>query len=705
MISFRTFTLCLAFILIFLNQGIGQKKTFHCRKTEQIIRIIQENHIEARPLDREFNNKVNTAFISTLDPLGIFFTREDVDYIKAYCPDLVNLECSENKNFMGYILEIFRARVEESNHIISDILSNPINFDQGDTLFIPKADKIIYPNDIEELEENLGQYIRFQLLKYFVSAYKLGDSSLIRNEENLIASLEDLKAGIRQREECKINHLLNYPGGFEEYIFSIYLNVLTSTFDPHTNYFSMNDKEQFESSISRNKNSFGADLDQNDKGEIIIARLIPGGPAWRSGELNTGDVLLSLKFPDKVPMDLICSNLQEIQDLIYNSGSDRLEITVRSSLGQVKTIELKIESLTSAENAVYSFILEGEKKIGYVSLPGFYTEPNQNDPLGCASDMVNEILKLESDGMEGLILDVRNNGGGSIIEAVDLAGVFLDAGPLCIYTNRYQKPTLIKDLGRGTLYDGPLIMLVNGYSASASEILAGVLQDYKRALIVGTPTFGKASGQVILPLSEPGTDEASMFFYGFDPTDFIKITTTRYYRLNGTSHQSRGMNPDIQLPQHAGYSKIKESEYPSAFKNDTIHKDVTFEPFQSFPLERLVQASEERVRKNSTFIAFNALNDSIRPLYQGQLFIPLDFENFNHDYKRNYGFFNQFDELEASPDKYYNIINNSLNQKILEMDVYKDEIHQEIIENLAKDFYLEEAYLIMHDLLNQPEKE
>lgn len=699
MVSFRSLTLCLAALVLFSTEGMSQKKTFHCRKTEQIIQIIQDNHISPKTIDSTFTDQVNNQFISSLDPVALLFTTDDVTIIKSYCPDLLNLDCSENKNFMGFISNMVWTRLKESDYWLDKILNHPIDFNQGDTLFVPDHGETEFPEDENGLTKNWDQYLRFQLLRHFVSVYKSDDTTFKKNYTSFIANLPELINNIRHREECKVNHILNYPGGFDEYIFSIYLNILTSAFDPHTNYFSMNDKEQFESSISRNKNSFGADLEQNDNGEIIIARLIPGGPAWRSGEMSVGDVLLSLKFPERKTLDLFCSNLEEIQNLIYNSGSDHLEVCIRNNMGQVKTLELRIESLASAENSVYGFMLNGLNKIGYVALPGFYTEPDQLDPLGCASDMVNEIRKLESDGMEGLILDVRNNGGGSIVEAVDLAGVFLDSGPLYLYTTRYEKPTLIKDLDRGTLYDGPLVLLVNGYSASAAEILAAILQDQNRALIVGTPTFGKASGQIILPLGDPGQDESELFYYGFDPTDFIKITTTKYYRLNGTSHQARGMDPDITLPVHAGYSQIKESRYPSAFINDTITKDVRFEPSAVLPVVEIQESSKKRIKRSENFTTFTAINDSLRPLYEHELFIPLDFEQFHRDYERVFGLFNALDQLSATAGLHYNIENTKINQVVLSENTYLKDIHQEIIEKLSDDFYLEESYLILADLV------
>lgn len=702
MAGIRPFALGFLCAFVLYGTGFAQKRTFHCRKTDQVLSFIQQNHYSPPPIDDRFNETVNRTFINTLDPLGLFFSRDDVKILLERFPDLADLDCDDNKNFMEHIVDHYRICLLDSELMMETVFSSSLDFNRMDTLVLPERGETSYPEDLAGILANWEKYLKFQVLRYYFSTYRSGDTAFVKDESNFHLHQDSLWADILQREYCKINHLLDYPGGFDAYIFGIYLNTLTANFDPHTNYFSMSDKELFESSISRNKISFGVDLDQNDEGEIVISRLIPGGPAWRSGEINAGDVLLSIRFPEMEIIDLVCSNLAEIQDLIYNSRADHIEVTVRSGLGQVKTVELKMESLAAAENSTYSFVLDGDHKIGYITLPGFYTEPDQNDPLGCASDLVKEIRRLKSDGVEGLILDLRNNGGGSIVEAVDLAGIFIDSGPLCIYRRPGDKTALIKDLKKGTVYDGPLLLMINGYSASAAEILAGILRDYNRAVIFGTPSFGKASGQVIAPLTEPGQANSGLYLYNEDPSDYLKITTTRYYRLDGSSHQANGIIPDIQMPVHAGYAKIKESEFPSFLPNDTVRKPVTFEPFAPLPLDSLRSRSCDRVSKNDNFNAFKALNDSIRPLYTGRLSIPLDFDSFRSEYLRNRGFFNRIDSLEAIPDVHYTIRNNTHDMTMLKSDAYKSEIHDEIIENLKGDFYLEEAYSVTGDLIGLP---
>ncbi|MCD4694827.1 MAG: carboxy terminal-processing peptidase [Bacteroidales bacterium] len=698
------------FFFIILSLSItgtlqAQKKINYCWKTEQLIQFIREFHYQPSQIDEAFTEKVNNTFIAQLDPIGIFFTQKDVNFVEDHCIDLTDIDCSSNKNFMKLIVELYRRRLNTADSLVDVLTNQPFNFNLTDSIYFTDPEKIRYVTNQNAIKTQWDKFLRFLTLRYYFSGYKAEDSTFIKNKENFLQAEPELQDYIRQKEKCKIQHVLNHPAGFEDYIFNLYLNILAGSFDPHTNYFSKNNKEHFDFLLSRNKFSFGVDLDQNKNGDIYIARLVPGGPAWRSNELNKGDILLKIKFPEKESIDLFCSNLHEIEDLIYNSDSEEVELTVHNVHGQVKTIPLKMELMEAAENVIYSFILGGEKKIGYIVLPGFYTEPNQFDPLGCASDLVKEILKLREDKIEGLILDVRNNGGGSMIEAVDLAGVFIDSGPLCIYKNRDEKPTLINDLNRGVIYDGPLVLMVNGFSASASEVLAGILQDYNRAVVVGSFTFGKASGQIILPLGEKKKRKSQNYTFDVDATDFVKVTATRYYNLSGLCHQTEGITPDIPLPAHVGFKKYRESELPNALSQNSIVKDVTYEPFPEIPMDYMISKSKARIQDHENFRQINHLNDLIEPLYNEDISLPLDFESFEKKFVKNITNFQLLDSAMQRTTTAFSILNNTYDEDILKYDSYKREIHKELTDNIKKDIYIEEAFFIINDMIDYENKQ
>lgn len=672
----------------------GQVKESHCQKINKVVSFIKLHHYNPDSIDSEFEEKINNTFIANMDPHGLFLTLVDLNKIKSFCPNLSTSNCSSYVFSIDSITNIYKQKLLIVDSLISNYSFEILDFNTHDSIALSEQGMEIYAIDDKDHKRLLTQKIKFHILKYYFSTYQANDSLFVKNFESLNESKIDLLNYVVKKERCKIAHLLDQPNEFSEYILNLYLKSVTSCFDPHSAYFTFNEKMQFESSISTNNYSFGADLDINDDGEIFIARLIPGGPAWRSKELKVGDVILKLQFPGKEKIELICSNLNELEDIMYNSGSNQIFLTVQSSFGLVKTVELNMEFIQSSENEIYSFILNGDKKVGYISLPGFYTEPDVQDPLGCASDLAKAILKLKEDKVEGIILDVRNNGGGSVTEAVDLAGIFIHSGPLCLYASKYQKPMVIKDLNRGTIYSGPLVLLVNGSSASASELLAGILKDYNRALIVGNTTFGKGTGQNIYSLDNHGQ-------YNPNAEEFVKLTTTKFYQLSGKSHQAIGIVPDISLPAYIGYSKINESNLPSALKNDFVEKEIIYEKLDSLPIFSVKEASEVRIKENLNFQKYITLNESIGYLFSDNIQVPLNFQLFKNEYTTTINQFKQIESLTSMTGNFYRIVNNSFDEKMLKYDDYKMCIHSEFISELMNDIFLEETYLIISDMIHK----
>ena len=354
------------------------------------------------------------------------------------------------------------------------------------------------------------------------------------------------------------------------------------------------------------------------------------------------------------------------------------------------------EKLEVEENIINSFVLAGDKKVGYLALPGFYTDWNDNNPLGCANDMAKEILKLKKERVEGLILDLRFNGGGSTAETLNLAGIFIDQGPLGLMANREEKPLILKDMNRGTIYDGPLLVLVNGLSASASELIAAALQDYNRAIIVGSPTFGKASAQEIVALdSGPG-------HYGNrkNSQHYVKITTGKLYRITGATHQGQGVVPDIRLPDILDYFPYRESTYTTALAADAIQKKVYYTPLPPLKLKEVSLRSQARVTTNPEFVNITTTSEELKQIAENGETVKLDIHSFLEDSKK------------ASPDTLeskkkissFTIANTILSQEVMQMDQQKKLMNDKLIENLSHDIYLEEAFYILQDLISINQK-
>jgi carboxyl-terminal processing protease len=355
---------------------------------------------------------------------------------------------------------------------------------------------------------------------------------------------------------------------------------------------------------------FGFSLGEG-KDAVEITRLKPGSPAYKSGLIHEGDQILTLQWEGNDEVDVSDGSVEQVNAFISGDHGKNLTLTLKKSDGTTRKVTLQREksALDDDNSKVRSFILKGDHRVGFISLPAFYTDWNgeEGGNNGCADDVAKEIIKLKKENIEGLILDLRYNGGGSMLEAIALTGIFIDAGPVGMTRDKEGKIYTMKDVNRGSVYDGPLILLINGFTASASEMLAGTLQDYHRALIVGSPSFGKATAQVVLPLDTVFDEQHLERMKTAD--NFIKITIDRLFRVNGTSAQQTGVIPDIMLQDYSETQSEREKSLPFALQNVTIDANKYFHPYPSISMDPLKSFSKSFSDTNSFFIAFNKYLD------------------------------------------------------------------------------------------------
>ena len=330
--------------------------------------------------------------------------------------------------------------------------------------------------------------------------------------------------------------------GLTGFVCNAWCEAVASCYDPHTEFFSPGKKEEFQGELGDKQLQFGFSLGEG-KEATEITRLKPGSPAYKSGLIHEGDQILALQWDGNEEVDVSDGSAEEVNAFIPGDHGNSLTLTLKKSDGTTRKVTLQREksAMDDDNSKVRSFILKGEHRVGFISLPAFYTDWNgeEGGNNGCADDVAKEIIKLRKENIEGLILDLRYNGGGSMLEAIALAGIFIDVGPVGMTRDKDGKVYTMKDVNRGSVYDGPLILLINGFTASASEMLAGTLQDYHRALIIGSPSFGKATAQVVLPL-DTLFDEKHLERLK-TANNFIKITIDRLFRVNGTSAQRTGL--------------------------------------------------------------------------------------------------------------------------------------------------------------------
>lgn len=512
-----------------------------------------------------------------------------------------------------------------------------------------------------------------------------------------------LESTVRQQQKkVELGYLQNLiadPATFISEQNDAYLTSIAWRYDPHTEYMNLHEKNEFETEMSASEYTVGCDLTENEKGEKVIGYLQPGSSAWVSGKLHKDDVLLKIKI-NNIETDAEDASLEELEAMLSGSSQDEVEITVRTKAGVVNTVKLNKDKISDEENVVKSYVVHGNKNIGYINLPGFYSrETDKEDAVanfnGCANDVSKEIVKLKKDTIAGLIIDLRSNGGGSMWEAMQLAGIFIDIGPVASVKDRDGKIHFLKDPNRGTIYDGPLMILVNGASASASEFTSAALQDYNRALIVGGTTYGKGTAQIVMPL-DTGIISSNRKY-----EDFVKVTEEKFYRINGSTTQWQGVIPDISLPDLYDNDNYKEKANKSALQPDQS-KAGMYHPLPSLPIEELKIKSAQRVSNNTYYNEIKEFNKWVRSNYNGRT-IPLQWPTYIVHYKEITDKFSQLSDDETKKGSVSLVItNNSFDKETVVTSSQKSkEINDTYLKYLKTDRTLEEGYLIMMDWINK----
>jgi len=696
------FFFCCSFFLILssINDAQSQSQFNYCGEADLLVKALTKYHYAPLQLNDQWSNNIFNKFINLLDPYGLYFTLADIQTLDPYRYTLKSAIADPSCTFLKTVTKLYEQRLNYADTQISIILQKPIDYFLKDTITFSLNAKTSYCPENRKLEKRWLKWLKYQiLLQLFYPGNENNDPFSFEPRQILEKEQEAVKK-VNIREKRRINHILQNYMGFENYVSSVFYNSIALSYDPHSSYFSFNEKQNFLSSISKESYSFGIGLTENLNGEIQIDNLVPGGSAWKSGKLNKGDVLIQLTWEDKKPVNLANLSIEEVGEIIKSSYTGTLEFKVRKTSGQLISIKLTKQKISVEENIITSHILKGEKKIGYVPLPDFYTETENQNALGCANDIAKEIIKLKKENIDGLILDLRYNGGGSVAEAIDLAGIFIDEGPLGIVRYRNGKPVILKDMNRGTVYDGPLLILVNGQSASASEIFAAVLQDYQRAVIAGSTTYGKATGQNIFPLDSTESEDGSNYRKSNSGSGYAKITDCKFYRITGSSYQQKGVEPDVKLPNTLEEIEYSEKSNPAALISDSIIKKLNYNLLPVLPINELNKKSSERIKVNQRFQKIASLNLSFAAdLKQGKT-INLQIDSFKKEEKEIYSYFQAIDTLPKLVSKNYNVVNNNYNEQIIKVDAERRKFDEQLTKNLQEDIYIDEAYRILNDLIN-----
>jgi carboxyl-terminal processing protease len=486
---------------------------------------------------------------------------------------------------------------------------------------------------------------------------------------------------------CKVNSILDSKNGLGYDLQNDFLNIFCMYFDPHTNYFSQDAKTSFMSGLTTSGLSLGLNVSLNDKEEIVVEEIVPGGPAARAEKFEKDDVILKVSNKKGEDYTVSCASLEKIGELIYSDSNEEIELTIQKKNGNILAVLLKKQVMKATANAVSSFIVEKEIKVGYINIPNFYSDFDGYSEQGCADDVAKEIIKLNQDNIQGLVIDLQDNGGGSMEEAIKLAGMFIDYGPVSVLVNSKNKQSVLKDYNRGSVYYGPIVILINGNSASASEFFTATMQDYNRAIIVGSKSLGKASMQTILPLDE-------------NKQDFVKLTVEKFYRITGDSNQIKGIIPDIALPVLYDSIVPREISFKTALKYDVINSKARFSPFRKDYYPAIIALSNSRLKNNARFNEISVANQEINALYNDPKEpLQVTFKEVFNDIHKIDSLWKKVKEISKT-ESTCTISNNSYDSEKLKLDPFQQEINTYKIKDLKTSPYIEEAVAILNDINN-----
>lgn len=673
----KLFSLSLFLISFSLFSQNGDKT---CEILSEINTLIQQEHYNPKPVDDSLSVYVFDTFMDQLDANRNLFTQIEYQKLAQHRLQLDNYIAQKNCSFMNDFVSAYQLALKRKKKILDKIQKEAFDYNTNDTV---KFSKKNFPFDLVEkdLERVWKKRLRYDILEEI--------SKLSTNLDSLNIHFEKLEKSTKTKvfdtNLCKVSSLLSSKKGIEEDLKNSFLNIFCTYFDPHTNYFSPDAKSSFMSGLSTSNLSLGLNITFNEKEEIIVEDIVPGGPAAKSEKFEKEDVILKVSNKKGEEYLVSCASIEKIGELIYSDSNAEIELTIQKKNGNIQAVLLKKEVIKTNANSVFSYIVEKETRIGYINIPSFYSDFDGSTVQGCADDVAKEIVKLQKDNIKGLVIDLQDNGGGSMEEAIKLAGMFIDSGPISVLVNSKKKQDIIKDVNRGSAYNGPIIVLINGNSASASEFYSATMQDYNRAIIIGSKSLGKASMQTIIPLEKKKQQ------------DFVKLTVEKFYRVTGESNQIKGIIPDILLPVLFDSITTREVSFKTALQQDTISTKANFNALANPNFEKIVALSNSRVKKSELFNEINIANTEINALYHHlKKPIRLTFKDvFNdlHEIDTLWEKVKKIAERESS----CTILNNSYDIEKIKFDTFQQDINTYRIKNLKKNPYLEEAVAILKD--------
>ena len=648
--------------------------------------VLDKLHYDPQIINDDFSIKVYDDFIDAVDSQKRFLLKSDLELFSQYRLSIDDQINSSDIAFFNVVYETLKKRIDEVENFYGEILEVPFNFQINEEINLD-YENLEYASSSDELKKIWRKRLKLSALDGYASKKEIKDKEEVISEEEIekesrTAISQNLKDFFQFNDELERSDW-----------FSIYLNSIVTQFDPHTSYLAPEAKEVFDQNISGKFQGIGARLFKRNQ-QVEISEIIIGGPVWRDNLLNVGDIIIAVaQSAEEEPTEISLMKLTDATDLIKGEKGTNVFLTVKRVDGGIEQIEITRDIVELEETYAKSSIIKDDSNVyGLINLPRFYVDFDDYGERNAASDIKKEILELKNKNINGLILDLRNNGGGSLKTVVDITGFFIEKGPVVQVKSIGGRKEILKDNDPSIIWDGPLVILVNEFSASASEILAAALQDYNRAIILGSKqTYGKGTVQNVVDLNNVISGNT----YG--DLGSLKITTDKFYRVNGGSTQLEGVKSDLIFPNRYSYIDIGEKDLENPLSWDKIDPARYDNSVKVFNYAQAISNSKERIGKNEYFTIIDQHAKLIKSK-QDDKTISLDYNSYKEDQEE---FKLQSDKLKVieefiSP-YLFEWNDNNLNANSSYNDDMKEK-RDRWIESLQKDIYVDEAMNLLKDL-------
>ena len=657
---------------------------------ELLTMVLERGHYSPVAIDDAFSKKVYAKYLEGIDPTKRFFLQSDIEEFSKFELQIDDMIKRKDLTFFNLTNSRLLQRMQESRDIYEQVLASPFDFTSNENINVD-YEKLPYAKSKKELMDRWRKQLKLQALSSITDKQKLEEDKKAKDAAYTVKSFETIEKEVR---ENSLKSLDEYFDFIQKELtrndwFSIYLNAIVERFDPHTFYFSPEDKEKFDVSMSGTFEGIGARL-QKKNDAVEISELISGGPAWKGKELEAGDLILKVAQGKEEPIDVAGMRLDDVVKKIKGPKGTEVRLTVKKVDGSIKVISIIRDEVETEETFAKSSIVEKDgKRFGIIYLPKFYIKFENKENRDAYKDVALEIERLKAENIDGLVMDLRDNGGGSLETVVKMVGLFIPEGPVVQVKAPDRNPEILPDPDKKVQYDGPLVVMINNFSASASEIFAAAIQDYKRGIVVGSKhSYGKGTVQNVIDLNQ--------FIRGNSYGDLgaLKTTIQKFYRINGGSTQREGVMSDIVFPDRYSYLDMGERDEESALPWDKI-APAKYEPLP-INYDQIIANSKKRIATNSYF---KLIDENAKWIFErkDENTFSLNLNQFKKEIAQSDAKIKKFKVLSDYNNK---LKFNSLPYEVVlfEKDSLLKQKRERWHEDLQKDLYIEETLNVIAEI-------